>query len=378
MTLSTWDRAFTGRIKRDSSSCQSSSLAQRVARIPELDGVRALAVVFVLIVHVTYGRISGGFLGVDLFFVLSGYLITMLLLKEHARLGAVNLRHFYARRMLRIMPPLAIAVVLGVLLNFCVGTHSGDNVKRVTAVLLFYANFLPPEVMGNLVHTWSLAIEEQFYLFWPALMLGTLRWRRMAPIIVASTIVFCSVGMRAWMSAHIEDPNVIYTFTLSRLDGIMLGSLLALIEPNLTNIARVLGERCVAFIGWVSFLGLLAMLILGTRSMMQTEPLGFLAFSFLAALFVFAVPRMPKKSPLRGGLLARGTQWLGQRSYGLYLYHYPIFIAIEVLRVPGDLINFGLVVAAKITLSLTFSEIAWRFVERPILKLKGRYAAASA
>jgi len=118
------------------------------------------------------------------------------------------------------------------------------------------------------------------------------------------------------------------------------------------------------------------MLFLATRPFMQTEPFGFLAFAVLAATFVFISPRLPERSWLKLGLRQRAAQWLGQRSYGLYLYHYPIFLAFEVIRIPGDVTNFVFVAAAKIALSLAFAELAWRFVEQPVLNLKERYSSS--
>src|SRR5262245_43218915 len=111
--------------KRPASSAHPVTSSPGCGRIPELDGVRALSVVFVLFIHLSYGRIPGGFLGVDIFFVLSGYLITMLLLRERERCYRVSLPRFYARRVLRIMPPLAIAVLLGIALNDFTGVHKG-------------------------------------------------------------------------------------------------------------------------------------------------------------------------------------------------------------------------------------------------------------
>lgn len=176
----------------------------RAGRIAEFDGIRALSVVFVLLVHIGYGRISGVFLGVDIFFVLSGYLITMLLLRERERYGKIDLPRFYARRALLILPPLVIAVLLGVLLKRFVSSDESDDTERVGAVLLFYANFLPPETMGNLVHAWSLAIEEQFYLFWPALLLFAFRQHPKAAAILAVVVIATGIAVRAWMVTHIQ------------------------------------------------------------------------------------------------------------------------------------------------------------------------------
>ena len=127
--------------------------------LPELDGVRAFSVLTVLALHVSYGRFSGGFLGVDVFFVLSGFLITALLMGEIRRTKTVSLRSFYLRRAFRILPP-----IFGVLLVAAILWHvpklQPDFAKAAAAVLFFGSNFVPPEEMGMLSHTWSLSIED--------------------------------------------------------------------------------------------------------------------------------------------------------------------------------------------------------------------------
>lgn len=351
--------------------------ASQTSKIAELDGARAISIVFVLLVHVSYGRLSGGFLGVDVFFVLSGYLITMLLLRELDSQGTIHLGNFYMRRVLRILPPLVLAATLAVALAW--GTVSfGQQTSQVMAVLLFYGNFLTPEFMGNLTHTWSLAVEEQFYLVWPGLLLLLSRkFGRWAPAMLAAAIIVMAVLVRFWMVEHVANRNTIYTFTLSRVDGIMLGSLLAILEPWLRQRLATLGERAFGIAAWISGLALVAALLFGTRDYMQDQPVGFFVFAMASAVFLLASQRMASASRLRRALRLPVTQWLGQRSYGLYLYHYPIFLALEAWRVPGDLLNFAVVAAIKVIVLLLFTELAWRFVEQPILGLKKYFLAAS-
>jgi peptidoglycan/LPS O-acetylase OafA/YrhL len=343
------------------------------AKIAELDAARAISIAFVLLVHVSYGRVPGGFLGVDVFFVLSGYLITMLLIREYERFGRIDLRAFYMRRVLRIVPALVTATALAIVLEWASLTPE-QAAWRVAAVLLFWANFPGPEYMGNLAHTWSLAVEEQFYLVWPALLIVCLRSGRRAAGFVAGAIIIGAVATRYWMVSHLADLNVVYTFTLSRVDGIMLGCLMAILEPQLRDFLANAGPRIVSAIAWGSLASLLCLLLLAQRSFMQGEPTAFLAFALIAASFILTSQLLAASSPLKTALGFSAVQWLGQRSYGLYLYHYPIFLALEPWRVPGDLLNFVLVASVKVTVSLMFTEVAWRCIEQPIQRLRRHFA----
>ena len=364
-------------------SVSSPTAAPKLAvrgKIAELDGVRAVSVIFVLLVHISYGRLSGGFLGVDIFFVLSGYLITMLMLKEIAGHGTVDLARFYVRRALRILPPLVVATTLGLALASRGGMLTADQYRQVAAVLLFYSNFETPQTMGNLAHTWSLAIEEQFYLVWPALLLLSLRVGRYVPAVVAGLIILGCLAVRFWMVATVADQTTIYTFTFARVDSIMLGSLLAIVEKPLAGVVAGYssGHAAWGLVAWSSAAALLAVLFLGRREFMQSTPLAFITFALVAGLFIIACQRVQETSALRRVLGWPASQWLGQRSYGLYLYHYPIFGAMEAFRVQGDLANFALVAVLKVALSLAFTELAWRLVEQPILRLKKGFSVAVA
>lgn len=207
--------------------------------IPELDGVRAISVLFVLLVHASYGRIVGGFLGVDVFFVLSGYLITRLLMRERSVTGTLDLASFYMRRVLRILPPLIVCVALAMAVWPVPGASLQDRLKVISAVMFFYANFYDADVLQCLVHTWSLAIEEQFYLFWPALFL-MLRTRARL-VALAATVVAVSIAVRTLMVAE-GAASATYTFTVTRIDSIAVGALLALCEPELEGGAVVVGS----------------------------------------------------------------------------------------------------------------------------------------
>ena len=343
--------------------------------IPELDGVRAISVLFVLLVHASYGRIVGGFLGVDVFFVLSGYLITRLLMRERSVTGTLDLASFYMRRVLRILPPLIVCVALAMAVWPVPGASLQDRLKVISAVMFFYANFYDADVLQCLVHTWSLAIEEQFYLFWPALFL-MLRTRARL-VALAATVVAVSIAVRTLMVAE-GAASATYTFTVTRIDSIAVGALLALCEPELEGALSSWGAPLRSAIAWIGVGLLLAALLFATKSFMESTPVAFTIFAIVAAAFILSCQGLPASSLVGRGLSHPLMSYLGRRSYGLYLLHYPVFLALEPLRVNGDKLNFVAVTACKIGVSLIVTEMCWRLVERPVLQLKARYQPVGA
>ena len=150
---------------------------------PSLDGLRGIAVICVLLVHASYGVISGGFLGVDLFFVLSGYLITAILQKEYGLSGTISYLNFYMKRILRLLPPLALCILMYIAYKLFVPNVGVENPLLIIYSSLFYfVNVIHESHLGPMVHLWSLSVEEHFYLFWPVLVAGLLfkfskKWR---------------------------------------------------------------------------------------------------------------------------------------------------------------------------------------------------------
>ena len=340
--------------------------------LPELDGLRALSVGFVLLIHASYGRVQGGFLGVDIFFVISGYLITRIMMRERDATGRVDLRDFYRRRAFRILPPLIVCLVLAMLLW---GGPDRDRLPVAASMLLFFANFMPTTMMRGLAHTWSLAIEEQFYIVWPlTFILASTRGPR-AVAAVAVAVIVLSIATRAAMLAAGYAPVTLYIFTPARCDGLMIGCLLAVGEPWLS---RRVARRALAPIAWCCLTGMVAGLFLVTSELMLETPIALTVFALLAAGPIFAAPRLADDSILRAALASPTARYIGRRSYGLYLYHYPIFYAAEAYRVPGNLANYAAVVVAEVALSLLVTEISWRLVERPIARARENRLRASA
>jgi peptidoglycan/LPS O-acetylase OafA/YrhL len=329
-----------------------------VKAIPELDGVRAVAILAVLASHL--GLLPGGWLGVDLFFVLSGFLITSLLIHEQRSAGGIDLRAFYVRRALRILPPLVLAVILAIAVWPASTSHQIAN--AVPAALLFYANFLGSD-MGPLAHTWSLSIEEHFYLLWPVLFVAVKRR--------TTVVLVCVIGgvllLRAALCAKGADPVFLYRFTFTRIDSLAIGCLAAFLYRADAKVSE-----------WMSaafFCGMLAAFALTQAHSTWLLMGGYTALSFVFAGFILSSIAAPKSSSIPFLLSSNVMRYIGKRSYGIYLYHWPVFIALEPFRQSGNAASFVFVVAIKIALTFLIAEASFRTVETLALSFRSRFRA---
>jgi len=322
-------------------------------KIPELDGLRALAVLPVIAFHFTYLRyVVGGYLGVDLFFVLSGFLITSLLLSEESRTGTVSLRDFYARRALRILPPLAACVLLAL------ATVPSTTLQGALAAILFAANMVDSRLLGGLLHTWSIAVEEHFYFAWPLLflVLGTRRTRFLAWVILvvlAVRIVVLSMKMD------------VYTPTYTRADSLAVGCYAAL---------AMAAKGKPQWGAWVAPAALAAvtLLLLFTPWMnFAMLSFGFTLFAMLCAVLIVAT--LSTRGPVNRILSSAPLQYVGRRSYGLYLYHMPVFLALERFRVEDDPASMALVTLLRVVATFAVAEISYRTIEAWAARYKSRF-----
>ena len=323
-----------------------------MAYFPALDGLRAVAILFVLAVHGSYGHVPGGVIGVDIFFVLSGFLITRVLLQP-----AATLKNFYIRRALRLLPALAC----GLALAFALWHRTNPDISFWRAALpaaFYFADFqamVNPGSLGTLSPTWSLAIEEQFYFVWPLVILFfATKPRRMT----SSSIFLFAIGFTllrpllyfAWRS------SVGYYSPLTRIDVLLVGCGLALsVDPPRWRIGA-----------WV-FAASLPFLALRLR---QDSPIYLIvAIPFISwgTASVIAECLTAQSSLMKRILSLRPLVWIGQRSYGIYLYHLPIFAALEPLRRRNDVKNLVLVTGLRIALAMVFAALSYQFLERPIL-----------
>jgi len=356
---------------------RDSSLGYR----PALDGIRAVAVLAVIAYHFGYRHAQGGFLGVDIFFVLSGYLITSLLLAEHARTGKINLVAFWYRRAKRLLPALFLMLVV---VAIWIGAYASpfELILRREDLIwtLFYgANwhfiasgqdyFAQYASVSPLRHTWSLAIEEQFYLAWPLLVAAALWLGRRRTAVVAGLCIAVVAGSALAMALLYDpgDPSRAYYGTDARMHELLVGALLAVLVreyPGRRLMAR--SSRAAPAVAVTAGLVLLGAFTL----LSDTDPLYYrglsLTLSLAAAALVWAVEIAPRSWPAR--LLAlRPFAWIGQISYGLYLWHWPVVLAITSASDPFRLLPSSVSLSCE-RLLITFAVATCSFylLEQPI------------
>jgi peptidoglycan/LPS O-acetylase OafA/YrhL len=343
---------------------------------PQLDGLRAVAVLCVIAIHslqtfeIGWSRevLTGGFAGVNLFFVLSGFLITSLLMEEWTTNGQITVRRFYERRALRLFPALFAVLVVQVCYSMASGTAGAVEWRTLWMVVLYISNFgyAFSSISPGLAHTWSLGVEEQFYLVWPLLLLALLR-RGMSH---RTLIVLIAAGLAASTLDSIVSWSVdpvwhhIYTRTDINAVALLIGAALAVIVRRGIANKRIL--RPIAILGWICFGVAVAMLKITTA---PTYMGGLLFLSLAAAGMV--VGAVTGTGPFTRLLTLRITAWVGKRSYGLYLWHVPIIVAVE-----EQVIFFPQLMRALTAVVLTFAmaAISFRFIEQPFLRRKSRFA----
>ena len=382
---------------------EAQSQISQVPYLPGLDGLRALAVVAVMIFHANHDWLPAGFLGVEVFFVISGYLITLLLISEHERNGQVSLGAFWGRRFRRLLPALALTLV-GVT-AYCalfadeqLGRLRGDVVGAVFYVSNWFqvwsgqgygesAAFVP------LRHLWSLAVEEQFYLIWPLVMVvllrrGRDRLPRIGIILIAVSFVIAAlVSVLFHLGAYssptsnpdayfsvfgraIDTNNFLYLGTITRSGGIMLGAGFAMLWRPLAVMRgpmRAKG-RMMDIVAIVALAGLVIQMLvyelIGATSGAYYPPL-FNGGLLVTGLFTIAlIATVTHQNSAVGRFLGnRWLNWVGTRSYGLYLFHWPIY---QVIRKEAglslSLVEFGLALIA----TAGVAEASYRFVEMPV------------
>ena len=339
-------------------------------RIGGLDGLRAIAVIAVVAYHLWPDQLRAGFLGVDLFMVLSGFLITGLLIDERARAGAVRLAAFWVRRFRRLVPAL-LALLAGVAI--WVNISGAAELKRTVrgqgiASLLYVGNWkLVAEgtsyaslsnAPSPLLHLWSLAIEEQFYVVWPLVVVGVLllaRGRR-APLMVvaAAGAVASAVWMAALYHPH-EDPLRLYYGTDTRAQAFLIGAVAVIAARRFTGEGA---QRVVRFASVPAF----ALVVLAFALLHEPDVLyrgGFAAFAIAAAIVVVAVTHA---GPVTGALDRGPLRLIGRVSYGIYLWHWPIIVLVTARTAHVDGVAL---LALRLGLIAAATAASWILIERP-------------
>ena len=353
---------------------------------PGLDGLRAVAVVSVMAYHFGATWAPGGFLGVDLFFVLSGYLITSLLVIEWDGTATIAFGAFWARRARRLLPALFLVLVAIAIWSALEASRDqlssirwdsiwtlfyGANWRFIATGQSYFDLFRDP---SPLRHTWSLAIEEQFYLVWPIIAFGCLRLARGRRWLLAGACVAGIVGSTALMARWYDatDPSRSYYGTDTRAGQLLLGALLALILVRWTprSVAQRAGVQAAGIVG-------AAFCVWAFASASDHQSWlyhgGFLVFAVAVAAVIVAVVQ-PRRSALQLLLTLRAVRWIGAISYGLYLWHWPVAVALTEGHTGLSGVRLAIV---RIGVTLTAATLSYYLLELPIRRgqwLRGHVA----
>jgi len=361
-------------------------------RYAGLDGLRALAVLLVVVYHLFPGWVlQSGFIGVDVFFVISGFLITSLLLREREQTGRIGLRAFWARRARRLLPALVVVVTVSASAAWLVG---GDVLlglgRQVLGAITFSYNWTSitagasyfgstqPELLRNL---WSLAVEEQFYVLWPLLLplflLVRRRWQRAAvTVLLAAASVAVALTL---VGSSASGLTRAYYGTDTHAFGLLIGVALAFALAGSTPGSATRGsigptQRAGAVIvGAASVIGIVA--VGAVEGGAADYPLIPLVASVLTAIAIAAATLTG--SPFGRALDVRPLRWIGERSYGIYLWHWPVVVLLSV-AMTGSFVEETVplsVGAAAAALTVAVAAVSYRMLEQPIRRLGFRGTA---
>lgn len=350
--------------------------AAGASRWNSLDGVRALAVILVMATH--FGlHAPQGQIGVDLFFVLSGFLITSLLLRERDRTNRVSLVNFWRRRALRLFPALGCAIALALAVSLATTAAMRHlTVAGLPYVLTYIGNwgmvFGPPQAGGLLTHTWSLAVEEQFYLLWPlvgiAWLCRTLNRRRAAQIVGAVAVadgLYFLIALNHWAPGRAIFGTDTHAF------GLLAGSAFALWAYR-TGTITPLGGRSGRSLKVAASISAVLIVYFACFGKVNQIVLPATASAVVLIASLVLVP----SGGLAGVFAWRPMQWVGRRSYGIYLYHYPLALAFVIGHHLQGL-HYVAVVAACASMAMLLAAASYRWVETPFLRRKDRLSGST-
>ena len=357
------------------------STPRGIRYIPAIDGLRAVAVIAVMLYHLGFSWIPGGFLGVDLFFVISGYVITRLLLDSIQRSGGLDLRAFYKARIRRLFPPLVFMIFVTILY---IGIWAPETMRRFVSDSPFalfggmnwWLVFRHTDYFDTisrpplLQHTWSLGVEAQFYLVWPLILLLVLRQFGKAKIPGAALLIAAISGIALLLvsfevdAANASQVSHVYFGTDTHSIGLFLGAALAVswVPQNLQEQVNRRAQDFIDGIGVIGFVGLLGVFLLVNESDPTLYKLAFpLAGVFGCAILTSIVHPASRFAPI---LSSRVAVWIGERSYAIYLWHWVVF---QVTRPAVDLEgSTWALYALRILVVFALADISLRLVELPV------------
>jgi len=348
--------------------------------IHSVDGLRAVAVIAVLLYHLGIDWIPGGFLGVDLFFVISGYVITGLILDSIEKSGGLDLRAFYLSRIRRLLPALVAMVVLTTLY---IGVYATETVRRFLGDLPYVFSGTINWALVNreqdyfetigrpplLQHTWSLAVEAQFYLVWPLVLLFVLRYFGKKNISFVALAIALASGVALFLYSvqiDIRESAVshVYFGTDTHSIGLFLGAALA-VSWKPQNLTREISKRAQDFvdlIGVFGFLGLLSAFLFINESDPTLYRIAFpLTALFGCATLISVIHPASRFAPI---LSTRPALWIGERSYGIYLWHWIVF---QLTRPSLDLVGDDWALySLRVLIVFALADISYRYIETPV------------
>lgn len=348
--------------------------------IPGLDGIRALAVLAVIAYHFNFSWARGGFLGVDIFFVLSGYLITSTMLPLKGNQLTVSLKKFWIGRFRRLLPAAYVMIITSFVWAMLfhkelLHTLRGDALSSIFYSsnwwfifhkLSYFDSFGSPSPLKNL---WSLAIEEQFYVIWPVLLMIGLyvvkKQSKLAKIVFFGAI--CSALLMAILYQPGADPSRVYYGTDTRCFELLIGCWLALIWPMKRLSSQKLSTSHMKKLNAISFISFTIFLV----SIMYVDE--FQTFLYRGGMFLFClnaavlIACVCHPVSILGRILAwKPLCWIGSRSYGIYLWHYPVMVLGTPIHEIGNPSYWR--IALQLVLIVTIAECSYRFIEMPIRK----------
>ena len=343
--------------------------------IPALDGIRGIAIISVILFHFNLpqnleaGVLKGGFLGVDIFFVLSGFLITKILLEEYHSSKTINLLNFYYRRALRLFPALFLVLSIA-FIYVLIADNSAERdkvIRGIFSTIFYYSNWVnayEAAPLGFLTHTWSLALEEQFYIFWPILLLLILSFDYLKANFskIVLLLIFLSWSAKSYFAYNSQFLRA-FAGTDARSDALLIGCLLAYWQKERSLLITYLSKSVFVYLAAII---IVTMLVFAPHDSLYMYFGGYTFFAFLTAILLngLSLNYIPLLSHVSNHSVLR---YLGKISYGLYLWHLPMHSFCAYLLDHRFLLarNF-----MAIGLSLFIAHLSFKFVELPITVLR--------